>query len=73
MPDFMDIAFSAEMSLQNEISKESSAEVSTIAISYILMFIYVSFALGSYKSFKSLFVSIYLHDVYNILLRLVLY
>ncbi|XP_014273548.1 NPC intracellular cholesterol transporter 1 homolog 1b [Halyomorpha halys] len=54
MPDYMDVAFNSEMSIEHEISKESSAEVITIVISYVLMFAYVSLTLGSYKSLRTL-------------------
>lgn len=56
-PDFLEVAYSAERSIQDELERESVAELSTVAISYILMFVYISFALGSVNSFKTFFVS----------------
>ena len=45
----LSIAYSAERSVQDELSRESGADVRIIAISYILMFLYVSFALGGVR------------------------
>ncbi|CAH1389792.1 unnamed protein product [Nezara viridula] len=56
MPDYMDIAFNSEMSIEHEISAESTAEATTIVMSYLLMFVYVSLTLGSYRSIKTLLV-----------------
>lgn len=39
-------AYSSESSVEAELSRESSADVSTILLSYLLMFLYASFALG---------------------------
>eukprot|EP01135_Chromosphaera_perkinsii_P007641 Nk52_evm97s914 gene=Nk52_evmTU97s914 len=41
-----DFAFSSERSIEDELFRESEADMSTILLSYILMFTYVSFALG---------------------------
>lgn len=41
----MDIAFSAERSIQDELQRESEGDVITILISYCIMFAYI--ALGS--------------------------
>ncbi|BES93207.1 niemann-pick [Nesidiocoris tenuis] len=58
MPDYMDMAFRSERSIQDELERESETEVYTIVISYILMFVYISLALGSYSSFdRMLFVN----------------
>jgi Niemann-Pick C1 protein len=40
------IVYMAERSIQDEIIRESTADIGTIAISYILMFVYVSISLG---------------------------
>ncbi|KAF6204978.1 hypothetical protein GE061_019145 [Apolygus lucorum] len=55
MPEFMDISFRAERSIQDELVRESAAAVYTIVISYILMFVYITVALGSYRSFDRMF------------------
>lgn len=57
-PDYMDIAYNSERSIQDEIERLSESEVSTIAISYVVMFLYIAVALGRIKSFKTLLVSI---------------
>lgn len=44
-PDFMEVAFSAERSIQDEIERESYGEISTIVISYVVMFVYITVAL----------------------------
>ncbi|XP_076173454.1 NPC intracellular cholesterol transporter 1 homolog 1b isoform X2 [Ptiloglossa arizonensis] len=45
-PKFMDVAYNAEKSIQDELERSSKAEVMTMVYSYILMFLYVAFALG---------------------------
>ena len=46
----MDIAFSSERSIEDELSRQSESDVSTVAISYIIMFLYIAVALGEYNS-----------------------
>ncbi|XP_073978633.1 Niemann-Pick type C-1a isoform X3 [Rhodnius prolixus] len=53
-PDFMDIAFSAERSIEDELDRESRSDVSTILVSYIIMFIYIAIALGHMTSCSTL-------------------
>ncbi|XP_072764565.1 NPC intracellular cholesterol transporter 1 homolog 1b isoform X2 [Anoplolepis gracilipes] len=48
-PNFMDVAWTTEKSIQDELDRSSKAEVVTIVISYLLMFVYVAFALGKIK------------------------
>lgn len=48
--DQLDIAYSAERSIQDAIVELSEGEVSTVAISYLVMFIYVAIALGKIRS-----------------------
>jgi Niemann-Pick C1 protein len=50
------IAFQAQRSIQDEINRESSSDVKTIVISYLIMFAYVSIALGRYRSLATIFV-----------------
>lgn len=54
--DQMDFAFSAERSIEDGIDEISQAEVPTVIISYVVMFIYVAFALGKIRSFRYLMV-----------------
>lgn len=48
-PDFMDVAYVTEKSIQDELDRTSKAEVKTMIISYLLMFLYISFALGKMR------------------------
>lgn len=51
------IAFSAERSIEDEINRESNSDISTIIVSYVIMFVYISLALGHIHSFRRLLVS----------------
>lgn len=62
MPDFMSIAFSSERSIEDELQRESQAEVITVVISYAVMFVYITVALGHFRSFKTLLVSTSCHS-----------
>ena len=48
--DVMEIAFSAERSIQDEIDRESNAQILVIALSYGAMFLYIAVSLGQYKN-----------------------
>ncbi|EFN63960.1 Niemann-Pick C1 protein [Camponotus floridanus] len=48
-PNFMDVAWTTEKSIQDELDRTSKAEVITMVISYLLMFVYVALALGRIK------------------------
>ena len=43
------LAFTSERSIQDEIDRESMGDVATIVISYLVMFVYVTLALGDYN------------------------
>ncbi|CAG4996534.1 unnamed protein product [Parnassius apollo] len=47
--DFVEVAFGTERSIEDEIERVSRAEILPIAVSYILMFIYVIVALGNVR------------------------
>ncbi|XP_041981624.1 NPC intracellular cholesterol transporter 1 homolog 1b-like [Aricia agestis] len=51
--DFMDVAFGTERSIEDELQRVSEAEAIPIVISYMLMFIYVIFALGNIRQCKT--------------------
>ena len=51
------VKFSAERSIEDEINRESSADVLTIIISYMIMFAYVAIALGRFGNLNRIFVS----------------
>lgn len=53
----MSVAFSSERSLEDELERESEAEIITVVISYLVMFVYIAVALGQFRSFKTLLVS----------------
>lgn len=46
MPEFMDIAFTSERSIEDELDRESESDVVTILVSYIIMFAYITVSLG---------------------------
>uniref|UniRef100_UPI00398E95F7 NPC intracellular cholesterol transporter 1 isoform X1 n=1 Tax=Pristiophorus japonicus TaxID=55135 RepID=UPI00398E95F7 len=50
------ISFSAERSIEDEINRESSSDINTVLISYVIMFLYISIALGHIKSCTTLLV-----------------
>ncbi|XP_063229747.1 NPC intracellular cholesterol transporter 1 homolog 1b-like [Bacillus rossius redtenbacheri] len=54
MPDFVSVAFSSERSIQDEIERESLGELSTVVVSYLVMFLYISLTLGRVRSFRTL-------------------
>uniref|UniRef100_A0A1B0CLS9 SSD domain-containing protein n=2 Tax=Lutzomyia longipalpis TaxID=7200 RepID=A0A1B0CLS9_LUTLO len=51
--DFMEIAFSAERSIQDGIQELSEAEMSTVIISYAVMFVYIMIALGKISGIRT--------------------
>ncbi|XP_074263841.1 uncharacterized protein LOC141586488 isoform X2 [Silene latifolia] len=51
------ISFSAESSIEEELKRESTADVMTIVVSYLVMFAYISLALGDMPQLSSLFIS----------------
>lgn len=55
-PDYVTVAYGAERSIEDEIQRVSVAEAVPIAISYILMFIYVTASLGNIRSCKTWFI-----------------
>jgi len=56
MTDWMDIAYSAERSIEDELDRESKGEFVTVAISYVIMFLYIAVNLGQINSFSRLMV-----------------
>lgn len=49
-PDYMDIAFTSERSIEDELDRESQSDVATILISYLIMFAYIAVSLGQMNS-----------------------
>ncbi|XP_064596791.1 NPC intracellular cholesterol transporter 1-like [Liolophura sinensis] len=54
--DQMIISYSTERSIEDEINRESESDVVTIIVSYMIMLIYVSVALGQMNSFERILV-----------------
>ena len=52
------ISFSAERSIEDEISRESTSDIVTVLISYTVMFVYISIALGHIQSCRRLLVCV---------------
>ncbi|KAG8178263.1 hypothetical protein JTE90_018810 [Oedothorax gibbosus] len=52
----LSIAFKAERSIQDEIERGSHSDILTVAISYILMFCYITVSLGEFHECKTLLV-----------------
>ena len=46
-----------QRSIEDEIERESQAEIMTILISYLLMFVYIMFFLGHIRSLRTLLVN----------------
>lgn len=54
--DRMDIAYMAERSIEDGIDEMSAAELWTVITSYLVMFVYITIALGKIRSVKTLLV-----------------
>lgn len=50
------IAFSSERSIEDEIDRQSNSDLGTVVISYVIMFVYISLALGHISSCRRLLV-----------------
>ena len=50
------VAYNSERSVEDEIERESGTDVTTVLFSYVVMFCYVSFALGQFSSFSRIFI-----------------
>ncbi|XP_053981855.1 NPC intracellular cholesterol transporter 1 isoform X2 [Hylaeus volcanicus] len=55
-PAFMDIAFTSERSIEDELNRESQSDVLTILVSYIIMFAYIAISLGQLKTCSRLLI-----------------
>ncbi|KAF7992770.1 hypothetical protein HCN44_005114 [Aphidius gifuensis] len=55
-PQYMDVAFFSERSIEDELDRQSRSDIFTIMISYIIMFAYIAITLGRLRSFKRLFI-----------------
>ncbi|ONH92498.1 hypothetical protein PRUPE_8G178600 [Prunus persica] len=51
------LSFSAESSIEEELKRESTADVITIVVSYVVMFVYISLTLGDAPHLSSFYLS----------------
>ena len=51
------ISFTAERAIQDELDRESDTDIITIFVSYMIMFLYITVALGQFKSCSRILVS----------------
>lgn len=56
MPPYMDIAYTSERSIEDELERTSQSDVKTIAVSYFIMFAYIAISLGTFTSFSRLLI-----------------
>ncbi|EFN66499.1 Niemann-Pick C1 protein [Camponotus floridanus] len=49
-PAFMNIAFTSERSIEDELNRESKSDIVTILVSYVIMFGYIAVSLGQIRS-----------------------
>jgi len=56
MPDWVDVAFTSERSIEDELERGSKSDISTIIVSYVIMFMYIALALGQMKTCDRLLV-----------------
>ena len=59
--EHMDIAFNSERSIEDELEKETSGDILTIAVSYLIMFFYITFSLGQVNKVSTFMVSKYIY------------
>ncbi|XP_066999010.2 NPC intracellular cholesterol transporter 1 [Anabrus simplex] len=55
-PDYMDVAFTSERSIEDELDRGSHSDVMTILVSYIIMFAYIAISLGQLRSCSRLLI-----------------
>ncbi|XP_045537294.1 NPC intracellular cholesterol transporter 1 isoform X2 [Papilio machaon] len=56
MPSYMDIAYTSERSIEDELDRESQSDVSTILVSYFIMFAYIAISLGRFTTCSRLLI-----------------
>ncbi|XP_043485324.1 NPC intracellular cholesterol transporter 1 isoform X2 [Leptopilina heterotoma] len=49
-PAYMDIAFTSERSIEDELNRESQSDILTILVSYLIMFAYIAVSLGQIRN-----------------------
>ncbi|XP_052743451.1 NPC intracellular cholesterol transporter 1 isoform X1 [Bicyclus anynana] len=56
MPEYMDIAYTSERSIEDELKRGSKSDVYTILVSYFIMFAYIAISLGRFTSCSRLLI-----------------
>ncbi|KAI5637788.1 sterol-sensing domain of SREBP cleavage-activation domain-containing protein [Phthorimaea operculella] len=56
MPKWMDIAYTSERSIEDELARETQSDVSTVLVSYLIMFAYIAISLGRFTTFSRLLI-----------------
>ena len=54
---YMDVAFNSERSIEDELERETSGDILTIAVSYLIMFFYITFSLGQVSKWRRFMVN----------------
>lgn len=52
----MDVAFTSERSIEDELLRESQSDISTILVSYLIMFAYIAISLGHVEHFSRIMI-----------------
>lgn len=52
----MTVSYSSERSIQDELDRESRSDILTILVSYLIMFAYITLALGQFHSFETILI-----------------
>lgn len=55
-PTYMELAFTSERSIEDELDRESQSDVKTILVSYIIMFAYIAVSLGQVNTCRRLLI-----------------
>jgi Niemann-Pick C1 protein len=58
LPDWVDVAYTSERSIEDELERGSKSDISTIIVSYVIMFMYIALALGQMKTCDRLLVTV---------------
>ncbi|KAK2584243.1 hypothetical protein KPH14_006655 [Odynerus spinipes] len=56
LPPYLDIAFTSERSIEDELNRESQSDILTILVSYIIMFAYIAISLGQIRTCSRLLI-----------------
>ncbi|XP_039756217.1 NPC intracellular cholesterol transporter 1 isoform X2 [Pararge aegeria] len=56
MPEYMDIAYTSERSIEDELDRGSKSDVLTILVSYFIMFAYIAISLGRFTTCSRLLI-----------------